>query len=77
MGREYKVGPCTNKQMSLDLIKNEEIGKKIEKKFNYTFEVEQNGVYVIIVSARAKSWWQNTVRFISFFNDDNLALKIN
>lgn len=42
--------------MRLDLIKNEEIGKKIEKKFNYTFEVEQNCVYVIIVSARAKSW---------------------
>ena len=31
----------------------------------------------IVVLARAKSWFQNVTKFISFFSDDNLALKIN
>lgn len=63
--------------MSLDLIKKEDINRKIKKEFDYTFEVEQSGIYAIIVSARAKSWFQNIRKFISFFSDDNLALKIN
>ena len=66
-----------NKIMSLDLIKKENISRKIKKEFNYTFLVEQNGPYVIIASAKAKSWFQNVVKFTSFFSDDNLALKIN
>lgn len=63
--------------MSLDLIKQEDINRKIKKEFDYAFRVEQSGIYAIIVSARAKSWFQNIRKFISFFSDDNLALKIN
>lgn len=63
--------------MSLDLIKKEDVNRKIKKEFDYTFKVEQSGIYAIIVSARAKSWFQNIRKFISFFSDDNLAIRIN
>jgi len=63
--------------MSLDLIKNEEVTRKIKKEYKYTFSVDQSGIYAIVVSARARSWFQNVRKFISFFSDDNLALKIN
>lgn len=60
--------------MGLILEKKENIS---QIKFNYTFEVKENGIYVLLVSARAKSWFQNLIKFISFFKDDNLAVKIN
>ena len=63
--------------MSLNLIKNEDISRKIKKEFSYTFWVEQSGLYAIVVSAKTKSWFQNTTKFISFFRDDNLAIRIN
>lgn len=63
--------------MSLDLIKKEDINRKVKKEFNYTFRIDQSGIYAIIVSARAKSWFQNFRKFTSFFSDDNLALKIS
>ncbi|MDP3697827.1 MAG: cell wall hydrolase [Candidatus Taylorbacteria bacterium] len=63
--------------MALDLIKKEDIGRKIKKEFKYSFSVEQDGIYAIIVSAKAKSWLQNTIKFISFFVDDNLAVRMN
>ena len=63
--------------MSLESIKKEEINRKIEKEYKYTFSTNQSGIYAIIVSARARSWFQNLTKSISFFRDDNLALKIN
>ncbi len=63
--------------MSLNLIKREELNKIITKDFSYPFTVEKAGIYAIVVGAKAKSWFQNTIKFISFFRDDNLAVKIN
>ncbi len=63
--------------MVLDLIKREELNKKVTKDFSYNFTTEKGGIHVIIIGARAKSWLQNTTKFISFFRDDNLAVKIN
>lgn len=63
--------------MSLDLIKKEDINRKIKKEFNYSFRVEQSGIYAIVVSAKARSWFQNVRKFVSVFSDDNLAVKIN
>ena len=63
--------------MSLELIKKDEINQKIKKEFKYIFSTEQGGMCAIVVLARAKSWFQNVTKFISFFSDDNLALKIN
>jgi len=62
--------------MSLELIKKEEINQ-VKKEFKYTFSVEENGIYGVLVLARAKSWFQNFTKFISFFRDDNLAASIN
>jgi len=63
--------------MGLNLIKKEGLKKKVTKNFSYRFAVEKAGIYAIVVGARAKSWIQNTIKFISFFRDDNLAIKIN
>ena len=63
--------------MSLDLIKKDDLSRKIKKEFKYTFSVDQNGIYAVVVLARAKSWFQNTFTFTSFFADDNLAARIN
>ena len=63
--------------MSLKLIKEEKINRKIKKGYKYTFSVDQSGIYAITVSARARSWFQNLTKSISFFRDDNLELKIN
>lgn len=69
-----KRGPIL---MSLNLIKKEELKRKVIKNFSYSFAVERAGIHVIIIAARAKSWFQNTTKFISFFRDDNLAVRIN
>lgn len=61
----------------MELIKKEDINKKIKQEFQYLFYTEKEGIYVVVVSAKAQSWLQNLKKFISFFNDDNLALKIN
>ncbi|OGN12867.1 MAG: hypothetical protein A3C71_01040 [Candidatus Yanofskybacteria bacterium RIFCSPHIGHO2_02_FULL_43_15c] len=61
----------------MDLVKKERIDQKIQKRFVYTFSVEQSGIYALLVSAKARSWFQNVQKFISFFSDDNLAVKIN
>ncbi|OGM97414.1 MAG: hypothetical protein A2817_00675 [Candidatus Yanofskybacteria bacterium RIFCSPHIGHO2_01_FULL_39_8b] len=63
--------------MALNLLKKEDINRKIKKEFRYSFSIEQRGIYAVTVSAKAKSWLQNLIKFISFFNDDNLALRIN
>ena len=49
----------------------------MDKEYKYTFSVDQSGIYVIVVSARARSWFQNVRKFASFFSDDNLAVRIN
>ena len=61
----------------MGLLKKEDLNKKIKKEFQYTFSVEKSGIYAVVVSARAKSWLQNLKKFISFFNDDNLAVRVN
>src|SRR3989338_3695469 len=63
--------------MSLSIITKEELNKKNTERFSYSFRVEKSGIFAIVVSARAKSWFQNLTKFISFFRDDNLAIKIN
>lgn len=63
--------------MSLYLEKSATIDKKLNKVFNYSFSVGEKGIYVIAVVASAKSWFQNTRKFVSFFQDDDLAIRIN
>lgn len=55
----------------------EEFNKRIKEKFSYDFDIAEKGLYIIETTGRAKSWLQNTLRLISFFKDDDLALKID
>lgn len=58
-------------------IKKEKINKKIENNFVYNFQLKEDGIYIIKITATAKSWWQNFKNLESFFKDDDLAVKIN
>lgn len=59
------------------IILEEKIDKRVKNEFVYDFNILEKGVYVIEISGWAKSWLQNTLRFISFFKDDDLAVKID
>lgn len=59
------------------LIKKEKLNLKIRNNHTYAFEIPENGVYLIEIIASAKSWWQNLTSFKSFFQDDDLTVKID
>ncbi len=59
------------------LIKKDQLNRKIQKTFDYPVEINEDGIYFIEIVAVTKSWWQNLKSFKSFFNDDDLALKID
>lgn len=61
----------------MDQIKKSKLNLKIKKTYNYAFEISENGTYLIETIASAKSWWQNLKEFKSFFQDDDLAVKID
>ncbi len=61
----------------MQFIREEILNERIRGEFNYNFEITEEDLYIIEISARAKSWLQNTLRLISFFKDDDLAVKIN
>jgi len=61
----------------MQLIKQEKFDKTIKENFDYNFEVEQDGLYLIEIIASCKSWWQNFKKLRSFFKDDDLTVKIN
>lgn len=61
----------------MELIKKDKLGLSIKNNYDYPFEVSESGVYLIEIIATAKSWWQNLKNFKSFFNDDDLTLKID
>jgi len=48
---------------------------KIKNEFLYDFDISKTGLYVVEITGRAKSWLQNTLGLISFFKDDDLAVK--
>lgn len=50
---------------------------KITENFVYDFEIVEDGLYLIEIIASAKSWWQNLKGLRAFFNDDDLAVKID
>lgn len=61
----------------MKIIKEEKINKEINKEWQYLFEIKETGIYLIEITARAKSWWQNLKSFRSFFNDDDLVTTID
>ncbi|MFA4817626.1 MAG: transglycosylase SLT domain-containing protein [Parcubacteria group bacterium] len=61
----------------MELIKKDKLSLSIKNNYDYPFEISESGVYFIEIVASAKSWWQNLKSFKSFFNDDDLTLKID
>ena len=61
----------------MKIIKEEKINKEINKEWQYGFEVREAGIYLIEITARAKSWWQNFKSFRSFFSDDDLFVVVD
>jgi len=61
----------------MQLVNKEKFNKRIQGLFDYRFEVEENGFYLIEIIASCKSWWQNLIKFVSFFKDDDLTIKID
>lgn len=49
--------------------------KALSGSFTEQFEVDRAGIYVIEITASAKSWWQNTVAGRSFLSKDSLMVK--
>lgn len=61
----------------MELIRKEGVNKEISDNYNYDFKLENNGLYLIEIIAKAKSWWQNFKNFKLFFNDDDLMVKVD
>ncbi|OGH95085.1 MAG: hypothetical protein A2538_04065 [Candidatus Magasanikbacteria bacterium RIFOXYD2_FULL_41_14] len=57
----------------MKIVSQEKINKQLTGDFNYYFEVEA-GIFLIEITARAKSWWQNFKKLRAFFKDDDLDL---
>ncbi len=58
----------------MKLIKNEKIDIKVNDQFIWSFDIVENGVYIVSISARCKNWLQN---YKQLFNDDDLAIQID
>jgi hypothetical protein len=62
----------------MKIIKEEKLNKTIKKKeFKWNFEIEEDGIYGIEITALAKSWQQNFPSLKFFFGDDDLTIKID
>ncbi len=48
-----------------------------DRAFDHPFSLKEKGIYLIKITARAKSWWQNTKTGRSFFRKDSLTLLID
>jgi len=57
-------------------IFTEKIVREIKENFLYSFETEE-GVFLIEIIARAKSWWQNLKGLKSFLKDDDITLNLD
>lgn len=61
----------------MKLIKKDNLNSIIKKGFSYSFDAPDSGLYLIEISAEAKSWWQNFSGRRSFLKADYLSLGIN
>ncbi len=48
-----------------------------EKEWSFSFDITRDGLYVIEVTARVHSWWQNFKRLRIWPHDDDLALGVD
>jgi N-acetylmuramoyl-L-alanine amidase len=61
----------------MNQIKKEKLNILLTDNYDYPFEITEDGIYLVEIIASAKSWWQNLKNFKSFFQDDDLAVKLD
>ncbi len=61
----------------MNFIKKDKLNIIVENNYEYAFEIQESGTYLIEIIASAKSWWQNVKNLKSFLQDDDLAVKID
>lgn len=61
-------------KIMLKVIKSENFNKPVKEQETWNFDIEIDGVYLIVISARCRNWLQN---FKLLFNDDDLAVQID
>ncbi len=60
-------------------IRKETLNLVVAENFNFPFGIDKDGLYALEITASAKGWWNNLInlRFISFYSDDNLIVKLD
>lgn len=56
------------------LIKEKQFNKRLDDNFEWPFEIAEDGLYLVEIIASCDNWLQN---WKYFFNDDDLAVKID
>jgi hypothetical protein len=51
--------------------------KEADQTFNHVISLSKSGLYVIEITAAAKSWWQNTTSRRSFLKKDSLTVRLD
>ncbi|MBI4065201.1 hypothetical protein HY409_02435 [Candidatus Gottesmanbacteria bacterium] len=60
------------------LVESQQYNTKITKDFSIDIEIARDGLYVIVIGARALAWWQNIPHFFKrYFQDDHLSVRLN
>lgn len=60
------------------LIRSQPYNTDITKDFSIDVEIARDGLYVIVIDARALAWWQNIPHFFKrYFQDDHLSVRLN
>ncbi len=61
-----------------ELVRSQQYNTKITKDFSLDIEIARNGLYVIVIDARASAWWQNMPHFFKrYFQDDRVSVRLN
>lgn len=59
------------------IIKQYNINQEITSESSYSFTLEQSGVFFIEITARTRSWWQNTKQGRAFLHKDALSVAVD
>lgn len=60
------------------LVRSQQYNTKITKDFSIDIEITRDGLYIIVIGARALAWWQNIPHFFKrYFQDDHLSVRLN
>ena len=61
----------------MNQVHSKVFNKEIDQSFDHVFSLSRSGVYVLKITASAKSWWQNIIGRRSFLQKDSLTVHID